>query len=155
MRFRAKRHFASAGMSILWLTIAGVWLVFWLVRFHSPRHSEYAFRAIFQAVLCLVMALFSFFMHTSIYWQLDDEGICMHKLWWTSQKTRWRDVTRIVSAWSSYYDLKIEYDRLGLGSSLGHIFANPADRDLFLAELRRYAPQAEFVDESSNKILTA
>lgn len=151
MRFLAKRRFFSAGISVLWLAMAGMYLVLWLIRFRSPHHFQYAF----QAALWMVLALLNFFLYKSIYWELDDEGIREHKLWWTSQKTRWQDVMRVVSAWSSSYDLKIEYDRLGAGSNFGRILASPADRDQFLEAVRHFAPQAEFVDESSKRTLLA
>jgi hypothetical protein len=97
--------------------------------------------------------MLQFFSLNSIYWELDADGIRQQRLW-INTKVRWQDVTRVVSLWSSsFYDLEIEYRRHRFGPKTGRIRANPADREQFLTSLRRFAPQTEYVDESSAKIL--
>jgi hypothetical protein len=142
MRFRAK-----SGSSWIWLLMAGFWVVLWIISIRPPHPLRSGNMPLIWIALCSI----NFFLPYITYWEMDAEGLRERKLWWTSQKTRWQDVTRIISLWSSSHDLKIEYDRLGLGSNFGHIMADPADREAFLDALSRFAPQAEFVVWSSGR----
>ena len=91
-----------------------------------------------------------FFSQYDTFWEMDADGLKQHRLW-VNTKISWKDLTRVVSSWSSTYDLKIEYRRHGLGAKSGHILASPRDRDQFLDTLRHFAPQVEFTDESAKK----
>ena len=143
MRFRAK----LGPSSWIWILIAGFWGVLWILSIlvPHPRHNGNI------ALVWIALGLINFFRVCATYWEMDTEGLREHKLWWTSQKTRWQDVTRVISLWSSSHDLKIEYDRIELGSKFGYIMADPADREAFLDALSRFAPQAEFVVWSSGR----
>ena len=100
------------------------------------------------------MSVLNFYRQYFTFWELGDDGLRQRRLW-INTKINWQDVTRVVSLWSGPFDLKIEYERHGFGPKMGRILANPEDHDAFLASLRLFAPQAEFVDESRKTILTA
>lgn len=125
-------------------------------RLLSHRHSQVGFfnRSIgFFNLLTAIIALLMLYTVKTKFWELTADGLRLHRLG-IEIKIKWQDVTRVVSVWASTYDLKIEYLRHGLGSKTGFLLASPEDREDFVAELRRYAPDAEFVDESQKKILT-
>jgi hypothetical protein len=103
-------------------------------------------------LIAAFVALLGFYGQKAMFWEMDTEGLRQHRLW-INTKIEWQSITRVESLWFSFYDLKIEYNRDGFGPRIGRILANPADRDAFLDSLRRFAPQAVFVEKSSTKIL--
>ena len=121
---------------------------------HGHTESGFLNRSIgFLNLLTALLALLAFYALKSTFWELDADGLRRRRLWMNAT-VEWKDVTRVVSLWSSsFYDLKIEYDRHGFGPRTGHILANPEDRDQFLDTLRRFAPQAEYVDHSAKRTL--
>jgi hypothetical protein len=132
MRFRAK--FGIAG----WSQIALVCLiaVLWLSGVKSL--PALAFGAIIFASVIVLSQVF-------VYWDLDSHCLRERRLWGKRQ-VPWEEVTR-VSAWNekpSSDFLAIHYSRRGPMSDDGSIIANPQDRQQFLVELHRYAPQAVF-----------
>jgi hypothetical protein len=114
-----------------------------------PHHSRGGFDD-WSEILCGLLLVLLFFSQYATFWELEAGGLRQHRLW-VNTRISWQDVTRIVSSWSSTYDLKIEYQRHGLGSKTGRILASPKDRDQFLDTLRHFAPHAEFTDESAKK----
>ena len=114
---------------------------------HLTLSSLYVVSNLFSAVLSLLV----FYSLNATVWELDADGMRRRRLW-INTRIRWQDVTRVVSLWSSsFFDLKIEYRRKGFGPRIGHVLVNPADRDQFLDTLRRFAPQAEYIDKSVKK----
>lgn len=91
---------------------------------------------IWLALLNLVPRLFT-------YWKPRAEGLWERRLWHT-QQIPWEEVTR-VSNWpgTGSEGLRIDYARPAPLSDRGAVYASSADRDGFLAELRRHAPHAE------------
>jgi hypothetical protein len=147
MRFRAK----FVPESWIWFAICGINLAIALGRILSPRHHDLGLFSL--NLLTAALALLTFYGYKAASWELDADGLRQRKLWMNT-KVRWQDVTRVESVWSApFYDLKIEYRRHGLGPKIGHILANPTDRDQFLDALRRFAPQAEYIDNPAGKIL--
>jgi hypothetical protein len=144
MRFRAK----IVPETWLWLLICGINAAMAFDRLFHPRQSEVGFLNLITAILALLV----FYGQKTTTWEMDTDSLRQRKLW-INTKIGWQDVTRVESLWSSFYDLKIAYNRRGIGSRIGHILANPVDRDAFLDSLHRFAPQAEFVDKSNKKIL--
>jgi hypothetical protein len=146
MRFRSK----LATGSWLFLPLAGLQFALPLVGIlFFPRHSRSGFDDWIQ-ILCGLSLVLLFFSQYATFWELDAGGIRQHRLW-VNRRISWQDVTRVVSSWSSTYDLKIEYKRHGRRPKVGRILASPRARDQFLDALRHFAPQAEFTDESAKK----
>jgi hypothetical protein len=81
-----------------------------------------------------------------VYWELDSVGIC-ENWFWKKREVRWEEVTRVgcshPKAPKSGY-LEVDYVRPAPISLCGHIRANPGKRQEFLAELRRFATNADF-----------
>lgn len=149
MRFRVK----SVPDAWFWCLICGINVAVALDRILSPRHS----RSILDDFMILVTtasALLLFYSQRITFWEMDADGL-RHRRLWTNIRINWRDVTRVVSMWSGPFDLRIEYNQRRFGPRIGCILTNPEDRDAFLASLRLFAPQAQFVDESRKTILSA
>src|SRR5580692_73584 len=147
MHFQAK----FAPESWIWIAICGINIAMALGRILSPRHHDLGLFSL--NLLTAVGALLTFYGYKAASWELDADGLRQQKLWMNTE-VGWQDVTRVVSSWSSpFYDLKIEYRRHGFGRKIGHILANPTDREQFLDALHRFAPQAEYIDNPAGKIL--
>jgi hypothetical protein len=147
MRFRAK----PASASWLLLVIAAIQFALALGRILPPHHSQSVFEGFIDLFTGLLWVLIFYIPYTT-FWEFDADGLKQRRLW-IDTRIGWREMTRVVNSWSPTYDLKIEYQRHGFGSKIGRILASPRDRDQFLDALHRFAPQAQYIDESSTKIL--
>ncbi len=136
MRFRAK--FGLLGWSCVALAL--LVLVLW---FSSGYHNE---TLGILATTLPILAAIEILKEVFIYWELDADGLCERRFW-TEKKIPWQEVIR-VSAWNSEQPssdfLAIDYARSAPMSDRGSVIANPEDRQRFLADLYRYAPQAAF-----------
>jgi|GEM_PF-2547308 len=118
-------------------TMAGIGL-FSLVQLISPlSRSKYI-------PICLIsLALSNLAPRLFTYWESRAEGLWERRLWRT-QQIPWEEILR-VSGWpgTSGKGFQIDFARSAPLSDRGTIYASPADRDSFLAELRQHAPHAE------------
>jgi hypothetical protein len=144
MRFRAK----FVPETWLLLLLCGIYAALGLDRILA--HRDHWHLGVINLIMA-VLAVLAVCSQRTVLWEMDTEGLRHRRLWIYTQ-IGWQDVTRVESLWSSTFDLKIEYNRHGFGPKVGRILTNPADRDAFVAALHRFAPQAEFVDQSSGKI---
>ena len=136
MRFRAKFGFLG------WAYIAMA-LFALLLKISPGRPSEVlGLFAILWTVFAALRILFQIF----IYWDLDSSGLHEQRLW-GKRNVAWQEVTR-VSAWNpkqpASATLAVDFARPAPMSDRGRVIANPENHQRFLAELRRYAPQAIF-----------
>jgi len=146
MRFRAK----LVSGSWLFLLVAALQFGLALARILFPRHSQGGIDD-FLHILCGLLWVLIFFIPYTTFWELDADGLRQRRLW-INRRIGWQEVTRVVNSWSPAYDLKIEFQRHGFGSRKGCILASPREHDQFLDALHRFAPQAEFTDESAKNI---
>jgi hypothetical protein len=135
MRFRAK--FGVLGCA--YVVLACLTVMLWL----GGRHTEtIGLFTITWAVLASQKVL----NQVLIYWDFDSTGIHERRLW-HERTVAWQEVNR-VSAWNPKQPwsefLAIHYARTSPMSDIGSIIANPRDRERFLSDLHRYAPQALF-----------
>jgi hypothetical protein len=138
MRFRAK--FGLQG----WLSVA--MLCFLIVLKISELKSGHHNAALSPLVLMwIVFGLGRVLSQIFIYWDVDSTGVRERRLW--SERTiPWQEVTR-VSGWMdrpSSDALVLHYARPAPLSDSGTVVAAPDDRQQFLSDLHRFAPQATF-----------
>lgn len=136
MRFRAKFDLLSWAYVALALFVLALTL--------SPGHHNEVMR--FFVVSWTILAALKILSQIFIYW--DVNSACLREQRpWNEKKIPWEEVTR-VSAWNpkqpSSDVLAIDYVRPAPMSDRGSIIVNPEDRQQFLANLRRSAPQATF-----------
>lgn len=137
MRFRAK--FGLLG----WVYVAFASFVIVLILSPRQHHGDQRFFAVLPTLVLAVLRILS---QIFIYWEINSDGLRVRRFW--DEKTiPWQEVTR-VGAWNPKHAssdvLAIDYFRSAPMSDQGSVIANPEDRQQFLANLRRYAPQAVF-----------
>jgi hypothetical protein len=138
MRFRAK--FGLHG----WLSVA--MLCFLIVLKISELKSRHHNAAL--SPLLLMWIVFGFgrvLIQIFVYWDVDSTGLRERRLW-SKRAIPWQEVIR-VSGWMdrpSSYALAIDYARPAPLSDSGTVVAAPEDRQQFLSDLHRFAPQATF-----------
>jgi hypothetical protein len=135
MRFRAK--FGALGWAyVATASFAG------LLSLSPGPHEK---RLLLAAVFC-VLALQRILNHSFTYWDVDAKGV-RERRFWREKSVAWQEVDR-VSAWNRRQPwsdfLAIHYARSSPSHDSGSIVANPKDREGFLADLRKHAPQALF-----------
>jgi hypothetical protein len=137
MKFRAK-----LGIHHLVWAVLGL---FCLVRMCLHRHSD------LMDQFFLLLALLWVLPPLTSWWKTSPEGL-QQKISWRSRFIPWQEITR-VSNWPGPggEGFLIDFARPAPMSNRGGIHATPADREGFLAELKRYAPDAEFDLELETK----
>ncbi len=150
MRFRAKSVLESWSRILALGIIAALGFTRILWRLHFPL--EFRGLSVILSFVAVLLVCYSFF---AAFWEMDSEGLRQYRLPLINTKIHWQDVTRVgILRPSRYLSYKIEYNRRGIGPRTGRIWPIIlADPERFLASLRRFAPQAEFVDESGRKTL--
>lgn len=135
MRFRSK--FGLLSWTYVSLALFGIVLRF------GPGHRS-GHPQTFVLVVYIMCAAIYVIPQLLVYWDLSPEFLHERRLW-SERNIAWEEVTR-VSAWGqdplSSSTLAIDYYRPAPMSDRGTIVANPIDRQQFLAEIRRHAPQA-------------
>lgn len=134
MRFRAK--FGALG----WFWV-GVALFYFLWLPFGPHRDNFAWRAIPPVFYALMMVL----SKAIAYWDFNPTHLHERRLWRT-RDVPWEEVIHIHArdpAHPSSGYLAVDYARTAPMSDRGTIIANPADRQGFIAALRRSAPQAD------------
>jgi hypothetical protein len=140
MKFRT--DFGALGF---YMVMAGFWFLSLLVgRNHSNSWSNKL-----ACALILLGVLFSVFRFQFVYWELSPQCFREHRFG-TIREIPWHEVTQVVSippnkALSK--SLVVEFCHNGEVTPFtgrDRILATPGDRDGFVAELRRFAPQADF-----------
>jgi hypothetical protein len=140
MKFRA--GFGSVGYSIVF---AGLWV---LISFVRSNHSI-DLLAWFAGGLFILAALIGALRFQFIYWELSPECLQEHRFG-RVREVSWNEVTRVASIPPSKPSSKsfvVEFchnREVTPYTGRDHIMANPGDRDGFVTELRRFAPQADF-----------
>jgi hypothetical protein len=137
MRFRTK--FGAQGWCLV--SVAILYACFAYFGYHLQR-SVWGFAAGVWVWLALLRILSQIFC----YWEADSESFREHNFW-VKKEIPWEEVTRIGSfnpKQPSSSFLAVDYARGAPMSERGHIVANPADREQFIAVLHRFAPQATF-----------
>jgi hypothetical protein len=97
------------------------------------------------ALIWIFFGLWRTLSQIFIYWDVDSSGLRERRLW-NERTIPWQEVTR-VSGWMdrpSSDALAVHYARSAPLSDSGTVVATPEDRQQFLADLHRYAPQAAF-----------
>lgn len=130
MKFRAK----FGVHNLLWAAMGVFSLSHTLLRGHTDFFHEYFL------ILALVWAL----PPLTHWWKITEEGL-LQKSSWGSRSVPWSEITR-VSNWPGPEGkgVQIDHARPAPLSDRGTIYASPANRDGFLAELKRHAPHAQF-----------
>jgi hypothetical protein len=140
MKFRT--GFGSVGPSIIF---AGLWVLILLVR---SGHSVGGM-AWFAGGLCILVALIEVLRYQFVYWELSPACFREHRFGKVSEVS-WNEVTRIASIppnrpLSKSFVVEFCHNReITPYTGRDHIMARPGDRDGFVAELRRFAPRADF-----------
>lgn len=137
MRFRAKFEMLDYANLAL--------LLFMLILLVSgPRHARPFLREL-VAVWGLVVLL-RLFTRIFIYWDVTADGLRERRLW-SVQTIPWQQIES-VGAWPDGKPMRgsvaVNFELPAPLSASGHVVANPARIDEFLAELREHAPQARF-----------
>ncbi len=154
MRFRAQTKMESLSRALAFGVVAATGLARVLWRPHFP--PELRALGVILYLVVILMLCYSFF---AAFWEMDSEGLRQYRLLLINTKIHWQDVTRIESLPLAAHlgiKIKIEYTRHGIGPKVGHIWPIYADREQFLeflASLHRFAPHAEFIDETNKKFL--
>lgn len=141
MRFRAK----FALIDWAWLAIAAFVLVLLL---SGPRRAKDSL--VWYGFLILLFAAIRVVLYFFLWWDTTPGGLRERRLW-STRTIPWTEITG-VAPWPdgqaggrAHRDsLAIEYARAAPLSDQGRLIANPADREGFLREVRRHAPQASF-----------
>jgi hypothetical protein len=136
MRFRAKVSPAA------WFYLVGAAFYMWSwATYPHPGLTKFI-----QAICAVVWILLSAVLITGsflTYWEIKADGLHERRMGRT-RFVPWSDV-QYIGAWEkSPHLLNIEYSRPMLNSLPGRILARPVKRQIFLDEIRRFAPQAEF-----------
>jgi hypothetical protein len=76
---------------------------------------------------------------------MDSSGLRQHRLW-HKKEISWEDVTHVggFNGRPMAAMLEVDYARAAQMSDRGRILPNPDDRQGFIKELRKFAPQADF-----------
>ena len=141
MRFRAKFGL----LNWLWVSLGTFCLV--LRCLHPSKTTGVGFYFVIMVAASMVNS------HFFTYWEPQTEGLFVrqHGYKWL---VPWQEVTRVANCpGDAGQSLQIDYSRAAPFSHRGSVRASPADRDSFLAEVRRLAPHAEFGLKDSASIL--
>jgi hypothetical protein len=134
MRFRAK--FALIDWAGLTLA-AFAWLLF----FSEPHRVDAPL--LWYVTLMNVFAGSRVVLYMFVYWETTIEGLRERRLW-STRTIPWPEITAI-GPWPDRHPnrgfLAIEYTRPAPLSDRGTLVANPENREAFLGEIRRHAPQ--------------
>jgi hypothetical protein len=88
---------------------------------------------------CAVIAVVT---NRTTWWTTSPKGL-RHRILWQRQLIPWAEITRVSnnSFWGGF---TVHYRMPASGRSSRKLTATPADREGFLTDLKRHAPDAEF-----------
>ena len=114
----------------------------------SSAHGSSSNLLAWIAFVYAVPALLQLAGHFLVYWETDDRGLLERRFWKTTQ-IPWKEVTR-VSPWygrPASETLVVDFTRtpeVTPYTGRDRLIATPGDRESFIREVRRFAPQAVF-----------
>jgi hypothetical protein len=139
MRMRFRTKFGVLGCA--YVVLACFTVMLWL----GGRHTETSHTETI-GLFSITWAVLAFQKVLNQVQDFDSTSIHERRLW-HERTVAWQEVNR-VSAWNPKQPwskfLAIHYARTSPMSDSGSIIANPRDRERFLSDLHRYAPQALF-----------